>query len=340
MGLMDYLSITPTVASQANRMTGVSAPPASASDDKVALPNFDKADPETSSPTDVDFNKLIREKGYYGAFQSLNKKPDFEGEEKRTRRARELALLGDIANLGGQALASGMGARRFAPINSQVPQYNERLQRLRDARRAYDTDFNNKSLSMIFKDYEQKRADDTLKSQSLAKQAAADLKLKRDLALKQIDQAFQAGMLDAKGKQALEMQATKAKSDRELETLKHKYKLGEIEVGKNGKKPGSTDEEELVYVYDENGQLKQTPSRFVTDNKYWEYAKNALVASGAIKSTASNDEVFQAMKDRGVYANPALKELNSKTGDRLFGGATDAPWTKTSDNSVNAPWVK
>lgn len=160
MGLMDYLSITPAVAEQANKLTGVSAPPSSASNDKEALPNFEKAKPQESSPsTDVDYDKLIREKGYYGAFQSLNKKPDFEAEEKRTRRARELALLGDVANLGGQVFASGMGARRFSPIQSQVPQYTERLQRLRDAKRDYDVDFNNKSLSMIFRDYEQKRAD-------------------------------------------------------------------------------------------------------------------------------------------------------------------------------------
>lgn len=261
MGLMDYLSITPTLASQANRMTGVPAPPISASDDKVALPNFDKANPETSSPTDIDFNKLIREKGYYGAFQSLNKKPDFDGEEKRTRRARELALLGDIANLGGQALASSMGARRFAPINSQVPQYNERLQRLRDARRAYDTDFNNKSLSMIFKDYEQKRADDTLKSQSLAKQAAADLKLKRDLALKQIDQAFQAGMLDAKGKQALEMQAARAKTERELQAIKHKHRLGEI-----GAHADSSRDKPVDSMMDVDGKY-WTRSSKLTDNE-------------------------------------------------------------------------
>lgn len=229
MGLMDYLSTTPAVTEPVNKLTGVTAPPSSASDDKVALPDFEKAKPqETPQSTEIDYSKLIREKGYYGAFLSLNKKPDFEAEEKRTRRARELALLGDVANLGGQAFASAMGARRFTPINSQVPQYNERLQRLRDAKRDYDADFNNKSLSMIFRDYEQKRADDTLKSQATAKQVAADLKLKRDLALKQIDQAFQAGMLDVKGKQALEMQAAQAKTGKELETIKHKHRLGEI----------------------------------------------------------------------------------------------------------------
>lgn len=251
MGLMDYLNIAPP-ASEADKVTGTPAPPPSASHDKMALPDFDKAKPEMSSTTnDIDFNKLIREKGYYGAFQSLNKKPDFEGEEKRTRRARELTLLGDIANLGGQAVASSMGARRFAPINSQVPQYNERLQRLRDAKRDYDADLNNKSLSMIFRDYEQKRADDTLKSQTIAKQAAVDLKFKQDLTLKQIDQAFQAGMLDAKGRQALGMQAVKAKSDKELEALKNKYRLGEIGAQA------------------ESGRDRPIDSMMDVDGKYW-----------------------------------------------------------------------
>lgn len=149
--------------------------------------------PATPEPNYAD---EIGKKGYYGFFKDFYKKPDLEKEEKITRRERALSLLGDIANLGGQMFASSKGARQFAPINSQVPKYNERLQRLRDAKRANDADFQNKSLSMIFKDYEGKRADDLYKRQQEAAKAATELKYQRDLTLKQIDNAYQEGLLD------------------------------------------------------------------------------------------------------------------------------------------------
>lgn len=241
MRLWDYLSVTPAVATQANKKTGVPEPPFSVINDKIALPDFEKAKSatESDSSNNVDYGKLIREKGYYGAFLAMNKKPDFDAEEKRLRRSRELTLLGDIANLGGQVLASGMGARRFAPIQSQVPHYTEKLQRLRDARRAYDVDFNNKSLSMIFQEYDQKRRNE-------AAQAAADLKYERDLKMKQADQAFEIGMLGAKGKQALEQQAVKVKDAKELAALNHRYKLGEASAQADSNK--GKNKNEIAYV--------------------------------------------------------------------------------------------
>lgn len=111
-------------------------------------------------PAEIDYADAIGKKGYYGFFKDMYKKPDFEKEEKATRHERTLALLGDIANLGVQMFSSGRGARQFAPINSQVPKYNERLRRLRDAKRVNDAEYQNKSLSMIFNDYEQKRAEE------------------------------------------------------------------------------------------------------------------------------------------------------------------------------------
>lgn len=122
----------------------------------------EQADSATAheEPAEIDYADAIGKKGYYGFFKDMYKKPDFEKEEKITRSERTLSLLGDIANLGVQMFASGRGARQFAPINSQVPKHNERLQRLRDAKRANDAEYQNKSLSMIFNDYERKRAEE------------------------------------------------------------------------------------------------------------------------------------------------------------------------------------
>ena len=211
--------------------------PAPASMDEVVAPVVPEghkvSEIRPATPKQPNYADAIGQKGIYGFFKDFYQKPDLEKEEKITRRERALSLLGDIATLSGQMFASTKGARQFAPINSQVPKYNERLQRLRDAKRVNDADYQNKSLSMIFKDYESKRADDMYKRQQEAAKAATELKYNRDLTLKQIDQAFQIGMLDAKGKQALQQQAIKAKDAKELAALNHKYRLNEIETKEN-----------------------------------------------------------------------------------------------------------
>lgn len=129
--------------------------PALASMDEVVAPVVPKghkvSEIRPATPEQPNYADAIGQKGYYGFFKDFYQKPDLEKEEKVTRRERALSLLGDIANLGGQMFASSKGARQFAPINSQVPKYNERLQRIRDAKRANDADFQNKSLSMILR---------------------------------------------------------------------------------------------------------------------------------------------------------------------------------------------
>lgn len=215
MALLDYLN-KPNPASMAEVVE-----PAIPKDHTVS-----EIRPVTSpQPNYVD---EIGKKGLYGFFKDYYKKTDYEAEERRTRRERSLSLLGDIAKIGGQTISSSTGARQFAPLNSQVPKYNERLQQLRDAKRANDADYQNKSLSMIFKDYEEKRTNDLYERQQEAAKVSMEFKYKRDMTLKQIDQAFKLGTLDAKRKQALEQQAMKARDAKALAFIAHKYKLEEI----------------------------------------------------------------------------------------------------------------
>lgn len=161
MALDDYL----------NRDVDKLAIPPLDSDDRIAPPPTPKSGYPAGIPTDntPDYDKMIKEKGYFGVFQSLNKKPDFDAEEKRLKRSRQLSVIGNLATLGGQAIASMMGARKFAPIQSDVPKYNDQLERLRNARMAYDAAYNGKSLTMIFKDYERKRAEERYRAQMQAK---------------------------------------------------------------------------------------------------------------------------------------------------------------------------
>lgn len=239
MGLFDYLNITPVVATPVNKQDGV---PEISSPVSVETENNDGRYISNIVQEPVtDYSKLFQEKGIFGALEGINKDREkaYEDEVAHTKAERAKSFFGSLATLGGQAIASAMGARKFNPIQSQVPKYNERLQRLRDEKRAYDAQSQNKSLSMIFQEYDQKRRNE-------AAQAAADLKYERDLKMKQADQAFEIGMLGAKGKQALEQQAVKAKDAKELAALNHRYKLGEASAQVDNNK--GKNKNEIAYV--------------------------------------------------------------------------------------------
>lgn len=305
--------------------------------------------PATPEPNYAD---AIGQKGLYGFFKDFYQKPDLEKEEKITRRERALSLLGDIANLGGQMFASSKGARQFAPINSQVPKYNERLQRLRDAKRANDADFQNKSLSAIFKDYEGKRAEDLYIRQQEAAKAATELKYNRDLTLKQIDQAFQIGMLDTKGKQILQQQAIKAKDAKDLAALNHKYRLNEIETKENSNNSKIVDsaiggdgnvytrntrltDNEAMQIVQSSGLNGGDLDAFTTGVKVDTYGK-PVSGTGKVDWRAAAAHALQ----NGMIPAEELKSRGFK-----LGGATDkkevAPWVSNNQSSNNkAPWLK
>lgn len=302
---------------------------------------------------DINYADVIGKKGVYGFFKDFYQKPDLdlEQEEKITRRQRTLSLLGDIANLGGQMFASSKGARQFAPINSQVSKYNERLQRLRDAKRANDADYQNKSLSAIFKDYEVKRADEQFKSKQEAAKALQELKYSRDLTLKQIDQAFKAGMLDAKGKQALQQQAARARDAKALAALNHKYRLGEISAK-------SDSQNKIVdsaiggdgNIYTRNTRLTPNEAQQIVLSSMGEEDLTPFLvqerdAFGNITKTKTDWQAAAAYAlQNGMVSAEELKSRGFK-----FGGATEkeevAPWVNNNQSSNNqsnnkAPWLK
>lgn len=307
---------------------------------------------EAEASADINYADVIGKKGVYGFFKDFYQKPDLEQEEKIAERQRTLSLLGDIANLGGQMFASSKGARQFTPINSQVPKYNERLQRLRDAKRVNDADYQNKSLSAIFKDYEVKRADEQFKSKQKAAKALQELKYSRDLTLKLIDQAFKAGMLGAKGKQALEQQAVRAKDAKALAALNHKYRLGEISARSD------TQNNKIVdsaigsdgNIYTRNAKLTANEAQQIVlgsgmgEEDLTPFLVQERDAFGNITKTKTDWQAAAAYAlQNGMVSAEELKSRGFK-----FGGATEkeevAPWinNQSSNKQSNnkAPWLK
>lgn len=114
----------------------------------------------------------VSSEGYYNVLKNWNR-PNFDDEEKRLRRDRSAALIGDMANIFGQGIALSRGARAFSPMQSQTAKANERIQSLQDMKRNENIDYQNKVLGSQYKDFELKRAEDQLKQ----KQALEKYKL-------------------------------------------------------------------------------------------------------------------------------------------------------------------
>lgn len=205
--LEEYLGRTPA------------APPKAMTDEAAPLYRTEQPAPvpapEPVTPT-TDYAKLIADKGYFGAFQELYPKQDLTQEYNRTKKKQQMALLADIANVGSQLFASSRGARKFTPVQSQVPAYEDRMQRLRDAQRAYDADYAGKSLSAAYKDYTDKQAQDWKEKQLDAQREAAANKLAQDL------MKFNANLTYKQAKDAADRELQK---QRNAETKRHNQNM-------------------------------------------------------------------------------------------------------------------
>lgn len=171
--------------------------------------------PAPATPA-TDYAKLIADKGYYGAFQELYPKQDLTDEYKRTKKQQQMALLADIANVGSQLFASSRGARKFAPVQSNVPAYEAQMQRLRDAQRAYDADYAGKALSAAYKDYTDKQANAWKEKQLAAQREAAANKLAQDM------MKFNANLTYKQAKDAADRELQK---QRNAETKRHNQNM-------------------------------------------------------------------------------------------------------------------
>ncbi len=177
--------------------------------------------PDEPNVQPVDYNDAISKKGLYGFFKDFYKKPDLADEERITRRQRSLSVLGDLAKLTVQTTASAHGARQFQPIQSQVPAYNARLAQIRDAKRAIDQSYQDKSLSAIMQDYSNARQEGLTMANLRAKQAEQNAKFAHDKEL-------------ATMKGELQLQANKDKIDYQSEKdaakakMQHGYKIEQI----------------------------------------------------------------------------------------------------------------
>lgn len=135
-----------------------------------------------------------------------------EEKAKRERREQLGEVFNNLGNLIGNAANLYYTHRggQYIDLNTANEKHRERMQRIKDKQDALDRQREQIILNAKLGDADAK---------------AKDLQYKRDLALKQIDNAFKLGQIDAQTAANMKRDAAKAKSDKELESFKQQNRI-------------------------------------------------------------------------------------------------------------------
>lgn len=132
----------------------------------------------------------------------------YQSGEESIKRQRAAEFWGNLANLFGQTVSSVAGARIFQPIKSNVPAYNQALDRLRDG---YNDTLLNYSLANAKADREARLQQETIR-----------LKADKDRMLAELNASIKAGLMDKQTAADLTKQAQKANDAKALQKVKDK----------------------------------------------------------------------------------------------------------------------
>jgi hypothetical protein len=150
-------------------------------------------------------------------------------EQKRKRERRE--QLGEVFNNLGNLIGNAANlyythrGGQYIDLNTANEKHRARMQQLKDKQDALDEQRKNIILNAKLGDIKAQRAERAVKAKTDAEAKAADLKYKRDLALKQIENAYKLGQIDAETKAKLTEQIAKTASERELEAFKQQGRI-------------------------------------------------------------------------------------------------------------------
>lgn len=132
----------------------------------------------------------------------------YQSGEESIKRQRAAEFWGNLANLFGQTVSSAAGARIFQPIKSNVPAYNQALDRLRDG---YNDTLLNYSLANAKADRDARLQQETIR-----------LKADKDRMQAELNASIKAGLMDKQTAADLTKQAQKANDAKALQKVKDK----------------------------------------------------------------------------------------------------------------------
>lgn len=104
-----------------------------------------------NSPTIAERNK--KGESLISILEAYNKPQDFQEQFRQAEKERKIAAFTDMIGAGGNILTALLGGRRFGNQPSAVGLVNDKIEKLKDLKRQYDVDYNNKRLDAAYKQY-------------------------------------------------------------------------------------------------------------------------------------------------------------------------------------------
>lgn len=272
---------------------------------------------------------------YTEMFQMLNpyeqKTPEEQAKEKkRERSGRIISAIGDgISALSNLYFTTQGAPNAYTGQNTLSTAYKRRHDELNAKRNANHDKWMNGYLNAIqmddnmswrdkmqaYRENRDKLGDKRHEDSQKAASAAEQLKYQREITMKEIDHAYQMGVLDARSKRELEKQAIGAKNQKELLALGHKYKLEEIAEGKkDGTKKAGKKKPNLVRFKTPSGV---TESYDMNDDTQVAKMYNEGVRAGYFKEMLGEQPTVERMRDLiiGSTGKVKISNFNINKGD-------------------------
>ena len=148
-------------------------------------------------------------------------------KEKRERREALGETFRGLGNLIGNAANLYNATRGGTPVdlNTANEKHRARMEQIKAKQDALDEKLRETLVKAKMGDMAAERAEKVAEKKSESEAKAANLKFQRDVYLKEIDNAFKLGQIDAQTAARLKEAAVKADSDKALKALEYEYRV-------------------------------------------------------------------------------------------------------------------
>ena len=235
-----------------------------------------------------------------------------EEKAKRERREQLGEVFNNLGNLIGNAANLYYTHRggQYIDLNTANEKHRERMQRIKDKQDALDRQREQIILNAKLGDAKTARAEAVAAKKADADAKAKDLQYKRDLALKQIDNAFKLGQIDAQTKAKYAEAVLKAKSQKDLEDYRQK----------NRESLAESNHQRIIEREEARGGGSRATIRIPRSdgNGYDEYRKNDLTNPTVVS------QIYYSLPDEykstNVYESPTMFDMQAAIGKALKDG--------------------
>lgn len=234
-------------------------------------------------------DRLNKGEDLYSALLANN----YEQSEADLKRQRTADFWGNVAKVFGQGIASTAGVRQFTPVENRTPYYNDQLMRLRQSYRDA-----NLQQSLLEKRYDM---------QNKAEQQKLQLQYAKDAQLAVLKSGLDSGLIDKRLAGQIQLAVQKAGNTKDLEAVKNKYKLSQIDAqGKNTMKVAAYHESHA----DSRAKLAAETSRANRDDKG---NKSVVINRNGTKEVAT----YPKEKEGAIVSMyNRMRQISEKRGDK------------------------